>query len=49
MSKNRKYEQKHLAGREAGTKCVRPVRQFAGTGTMYIDLNVTTRIKENSP
>ena len=49
MSKNRTSEQKRLASQPAGAKCVRPVRQFAGTGTMYVDLNVATQIKENSP
>ncbi|MGA1979799.1 MAG: hypothetical protein ABSG99_04430 [Sedimentisphaerales bacterium] len=49
MSKNRTYEQKHLAGQWSGAKCVRPVRPFAETGMMCIDLNVTTRIKEDSP
>jgi hypothetical protein len=49
MGKNRTYEQKRLASQPAGAKCVRPVRSFAETGTMYVDFNVIAQIKEDSP
>jgi hypothetical protein len=49
MNKNRKYEQKCLAGQWTGAKCVRPVRPFAQTEMRYTDLNVTVQIKEDSP
>jgi hypothetical protein len=49
MSKNRTYHQKHLTGQPASAKCVHPVRQFVETGTMYVNLNDTMHIKENSP
>jgi hypothetical protein len=49
MSKNRTYKQKRLASQPAGAKCVRPVRQFAETGTMYVDFNETLQVKEDSP
>jgi len=49
MSKNRKYEQKRLAGGRLGAKCARQVMPFADTQRMCIDLNVTVWIKEDSP
>ena len=49
MSKKKTNKQKRLTSRPAGAECVRPVRQFAVTETMYADLNVTVLIKEDSP
>ena len=49
MSKNRTYEQKRLASQPAGAKYARLMRPFVEVQTMYIDLNETLQIKENSP
>ncbi|MFA5251343.1 MAG: hypothetical protein WC454_02010 [Phycisphaerae bacterium] len=49
MSKKKINSQKHSASQPAGTKFVRPMRQFAEVQMMHIDLNDTLQIKENSP
>jgi hypothetical protein len=49
MSKNRTNKQKYSASRPAGTEFVRPMRWFVEAQMMYINLNDTGQIKENSP
>jgi hypothetical protein len=49
MSKKKTNKQKRLTSQPAGTKFVRPMRQFVEVQMMYIDVNETMQIKENSP
>ena len=49
MSKKKTYKQKRLASQPAGAKFSRLTRPFVGVQTMYVDLNVSAQIKENSP